>query len=175
MADKVLSVVETDHSGLLVALGARHTNIRAANASNGFSGVVSHLVAIEDLSALVDLTPYICKSLALPEAEQQVEVSQLVELFPLLQQLLESPYEDYIVAALMISSEIVQRWKPELLAMTKESKSAQLQRTVSMQDTYHALQNVYHIAEKLSRRADGRCTKQAKELVLHLSDIFPNV
>lgn len=110
-----------------------------------------------DDSTIVSLLPVILKSINCPDAHtdapKQLSMGGVLELIPILNSLLKSPYEDYIVASLEVTKSILKKWRTELQALAGGASGMKgLNNSRSLQGLYLGLINMGKHIEKLACR-----------------------
>lgn len=109
-----------EHTTMMKILTNRALQLRAAKAlrAEGFDAVAQHVVKMDDVTLAVDVLPVITGALESGEKEDTVSLPVLVELLPILRQLVMSTFEDYQIVVLSFINMMLTHWRSELRAAT---------------------------------------------------------
>lgn len=110
-----------------------------------------------DDSTIVSLLPIVVNSINCPDAHdgapKPLSMGGALELIPILNNLLKSPYEDYIGISLDVIKSILKRWRTELQALASDQSSrGGLNSSRSLQGLYLGLVHMGKHIEKLTTR-----------------------
>ncbi|XP_061699858.1 uncharacterized protein zgc:194887 [Syngnathoides biaculeatus] len=116
--DELLKLDELtrDHSAITEVLLGRNLRLKLASTlwRRHFGELITYFLRIQDASVFVDMLPLI--SQRVDEDAPNITIGCCVDLFPLVQQLLTSPYEKYVTVGLMWISSVLKRWWGQLTA-----------------------------------------------------------
>ncbi|XP_021504409.1 KATNB1-like protein 1 isoform X2 [Meriones unguiculatus] len=109
------SGVSQDHETMAQVLFSRNLRLNVALTfwrKRSISELVAYLVRIEDLGVVVDCLPVLTNSLQ--EEKQYISLGCCVDLLPLVQSLLQSKFEEYVIVGLNWLQAVIKRWWSEL-------------------------------------------------------------
>eukprot|EP00039_Didymoeca_costata_P021996 m.345935 g.345935 ORF g.345935 m.345935 type:complete len:294 (-) comp27584_c0_seq1:76-957(-) len=136
------------HETILSIYKNRLLQVKAANTlavtSRSLEPVLKHLSRTQDLGLAVDVLPIVTTSLTKgdPSAPSLPACCDILDIW---KQLLESPYEDYRLVALLNIEAVLIKWKGELT-------SNDLDTTMSSQEVQIALLDMSPLIDKMAKR-----------------------
>eukprot|EP00056_Hartaetosiga_gracilis_P020665 m.20811 g.20811 ORF g.20811 m.20811 type:complete len:246 (-) comp8630_c0_seq1:176-913(-) len=92
--------------------------------------------------------------------KQEATLGACLDLMDLMEELLKSPYEEYVVAALNLLSKIIERWDTDFKATTSTQTSA----TLSARSIFMKLAPFISMVENLTVRKEPKLAKIATKL-----------
>ncbi|GCB62224.1 hypothetical protein scyTo_0009485 [Scyliorhinus torazame] len=119
--------ISKDHATMTQVLFGRNLRLNVALTfwQKSASELVAYLVRIQDIAVIADCLPVLTKSLE--EEKQSISVGCCVDLLPLVQELLRSRFEEYLIAGLNWLQAVLKQWWPELSAGTKDNDEAHVE------------------------------------------------
>ncbi|XP_043553905.1 KATNB1-like protein 1 isoform X2 [Chiloscyllium plagiosum] len=110
--------ISKDHATMTQVLFGRNLRLNVALTfwQKSASELVAYLVRIHDIAVTADCLPVLTKSLE--EEKQSISIGCCVDLLPLVQELLRSRYEEYLIVGLNWLRAVLKQWWPELSANT---------------------------------------------------------
>ncbi|KAK3748731.1 hypothetical protein QZH41_015679 [Actinostola sp. cb2023] len=159
-----LSEIAQSHSTMLSVLSTRLLRLRAAETlwhkdTNEF---IEYVLRLKDDSLLVDVLPLLTSRVKenAPEG-RALSMGACLEMLPVLERLLGSKFEDYIVVALNMVREMIKRWWTQLkLANSKTSDPEYYRCSRSIGGLYMAMVSISAIIARLKGRK-GRVGEKA--------------
>ncbi|XP_061651743.1 KATNB1-like protein 1 isoform X2 [Phyllopteryx taeniolatus] len=111
-----LDELSRDHSTITEVLLGRKLRLKVALTlwKRHFGELITYFLRIQDTSVFVDTLPLISKRMA--DDAPNITIGCCVDLFPLVHQLLISPYEEYVTVGLMWINSVLKRWWEKLTA-----------------------------------------------------------
>lgn len=160
MLDSVTAAVADGHDAVSTALAARLVNVKAARVivDRGLNTVLSNVIRVNDPALLADLSSYIATELQTSEGKQSTSLGAFLELLPLIDTLIQAPYEEYLVAALNIIDAMVDAWKADFKQAARQSNVVDPSNmaSVNLHSVFLKLVQVQTAVEKLTKRPDAR-------------------
>ncbi|XP_041071228.1 KATNB1-like protein 1 [Carcharodon carcharias] len=115
--------ISKDHATMTQVLFGRNLRLNVALTfwQKSASELVAYLVRIQDIAVIADCLPVLTKSLE--EEKQSISIGCCVDLLPLVQELLRSRFEEYLIVGLNWLRAVLKQWWPELSANTKNDET----------------------------------------------------
>ncbi|XP_061751127.1 KATNB1-like protein 1 isoform X1 [Nerophis ophidion] len=109
-----LTELTRDHSTVSEVLLGRNLRLQVALTlwQRHFGEMLTYFFRIQDTGVFVDILPLITKSME--EDSSSITIGCCVDLFPLVQNVLISPYEEYVLVALTWINSVLKRWWEKL-------------------------------------------------------------
>ncbi|XP_067895522.1 KATNB1-like protein 1 isoform X2 [Heterodontus francisci] len=119
--------ISKDHATMTQVLFGRNLRLNVALTfwQKSASELVAYLVRIHDIAVVADCLPVLTKSLE--EEKQSISIGCCVDLLPLVQELLKSRFEEYLIVGLNWLRAVLKQWWPELSANTKNNDAAHVE------------------------------------------------
>ncbi|XP_078089436.1 KATNB1-like protein 1 isoform X2 [Mustelus asterias] len=119
--------ISKDHATMTQVLFGRNLRLNVALTfwQKSASELVAYLVRIQDIAVIADCLPVLTKSLE--EEKQSISIGCCVDLLPLVQELLRSRFEEYLIVGLNWLRAVLKQWWPELSADTKNNDEARVE------------------------------------------------
>ncbi|XP_077414891.1 KATNB1-like protein 1 isoform X2 [Vanacampus margaritifer] len=116
--DEYLKLAELtrDHSTITEVLVGRNLRLKVALTlwKRHFGELITYFLRIQDNSVFVDILPLISKRMN--DDFSNITIGCCVDLFPLVRNVLISPYEQYVAVGLMWIHSVLERWWEQLQA-----------------------------------------------------------
>ncbi|XP_028398819.1 uncharacterized protein LOC114522348 isoform X2 [Dendronephthya gigantea] len=122
---KTLSELSKGHKVMMSVLSARLLRLTAAQTlwHKDMNSFIEYILRVEDNAVVVDILPILTKRVRNEGTElSTLSMGACLDLLPVLADLLESKYEDYIVTSINMIREVMKRWWKELQMMGKKEK-----------------------------------------------------
>ncbi|XP_077477549.1 KATNB1-like protein 1 [Stigmatopora argus] len=114
--DECLKLAELarDHSTITEVLLGRNLRLKVAFTlwKRHFGELITYFQSIQDTSVFVDMLPLISKRM--DDDASNINIGCCVDLFPLVHNVLISPYEEYVNVGLMWINSVLNRWWEQL-------------------------------------------------------------
>nr|XP_057947186.1 KATNB1-like protein 1 isoform X2 [Doryrhamphus excisus] len=106
----------SDHILITEVLLGRNLRLKVAFTlwQRHFGEMLTYFLRIQDTAVFVDILPLIIKSLE--DESSSISIGFCVDMFPLVQNVLIRPYEEYVIVGLMWLHSVVKRWRQQLKA-----------------------------------------------------------
>lgn len=173
---QILAEINEGHTTISTTLGARLINLKATRVviSNGLDAVLTNVTRVNDASLLVDLSKYIADELSRKSGKETTSLGSCLELLPLVENLIQAPYEEYICAGLNIVHAIVTTWGNELRETSPTLKDIDPRNapSINLHSVSMKLLNMHTAVEKLAKRSDTPISHLAKQVEEKLSKIY---
>uniref|UniRef100_UPI00398E448D KATNB1-like protein 1 isoform X1 n=1 Tax=Pristiophorus japonicus TaxID=55135 RepID=UPI00398E448D len=161
--------ISKDHTTMTQVLFGRNLRLNVALTfwQKSASELVAYLVRIQDIAVVADCLPVLTKSLE--EEKQSISIGCCVDLLPLVQELLRSRFEEYLIVGLNWLRAILKRWWPELSADTKNNAThVEDQNIKAMKDQLRQLREQgFHLSS-----VPGYTGKVAKSVGTYLEQLY---
>ncbi|XP_059811568.1 KATNB1-like protein 1 [Hemitrygon akajei] len=162
--------ISKDHATMTQVLFGRNLRLSVALTfwQKSASELVAYLVRIRDTAVVADCLPVLTKSLE--EEKESISIGCCVDLLPLVQELLRSRFEEYLIVGLNWLWAVLKRWWPELSANAKNSDATNVedQNIVIMKDQLRQLREQgYHLSS-----FPGYTGKVAKSVGTYLEQLY---
>ncbi|XP_069008140.1 KATNB1-like protein 1 [Embiotoca jacksoni] len=114
--DGTLAELTKDHITMTDVLFGRNLRLRVALTlwQRNVGELLTYFLRIQDTGVFVDFLPLISK--CIDEDSPSITIGCCVDLFPLIQKVLSSPYEEYLFVALKWINSVLKKWWEELRA-----------------------------------------------------------
>nr|XP_039256219.1 KATNB1-like protein 1 [Styela clava] len=164
--DSACLLITENHQKMIDILESRKIKLNAALSfwkNEDIQQLVTFLLRTNDDSLFVDVIPHLASSIRENNAiGKKVTLGICVELLPVLQRLLKTKFEDYVVASLDFMRIMSQNWYMELREL-KQKGEGDKNHSMSLPQIYLELINMQVIIKKLCRRT-GKIGDKAKVL-----------
>ncbi|XP_071963255.1 KATNB1-like protein 1 [Antedon mediterranea] len=157
--------ITSGHKKMTVILGNRLIQAKAAHTfwRKSPNSLISYLIRTNDDATTVDVLPFLSSGIKnKTEKGKQVTMGACLDFLPVLQRILDSKYEDYIVASLDMILGILRNWWQELVALGENPLNSRgLQCSRSTSGIYTSIVSMTDDINKLRKR-DGKIGSKAK-------------
>ncbi|XP_069773179.1 KATNB1-like protein 1 [Narcine bancroftii] len=162
--------ISKDHATMTQVLFGRNLRLSVALTfwQKSASELVAYLVRIRDTAVVADCLPILTKSLE--EEKESISMGCCVDLLPLVQELLRSRFEEYLIVGLNWLRAVLKRWWPELSTKSKNNDATRVedQNVVIMKDQLRQLREQgYHLSS-----VPGYTGKVAKNVGTYLEQLY---
>ncbi|XP_033101055.1 katanin p80 WD40 repeat-containing subunit B1-like isoform X2 [Anneissia japonica] len=157
--------ITSGHKNMAMILGNRLIQVKAAHTfwQKSPDSLVSYLLRTNDDATTVDVLPHLSFNVKNKTNKgKELTMGACLDLLPVLQRILGSKYEDYIVASLDMILGILRNWWKDLAALGESPlKSRGLQCSRSTSGIYTSIISMTDDINKLRKR-EGRIGSKAK-------------
>ncbi|XP_026210690.1 KATNB1-like protein 1 isoform X2 [Anabas testudineus] len=155
-----LSELTVDHSTMTEVLFGRNLRLKVALTlwQRNVGELLTYLLRIRDTSVFVDFLPVITKSI--DENSSRITIGCCVDLFPLVKEVLTSPYEEYLTVGLKWIHSVLRTWQ-EGLRTSGYDRSAKLAFDKNSEVFIQQLLELWH-QEPLLKAVPGPAGDMAK-------------
>ncbi|XP_029688509.1 KATNB1-like protein 1 isoform X1 [Takifugu rubripes] len=110
----LFSELSQDHGTMMEVLSGRSLRLKVSSTlwHRNVGELLAYFLRIPDTSVFVDFLPQLTKSIH--EMSPRITIGCCVDLFPLVQKILTSPYEEYLLVGLKWINSVLIRWSEEL-------------------------------------------------------------
>ncbi|XP_068608311.1 KATNB1-like protein 1 isoform X2 [Brachionichthys hirsutus] len=110
----ILSELTRDHSSIRDVLYGRHLRLKVSLTlwQRNIGELLTYFLRIQDIGVFVDFLPLISKSI--DDNSSRITIGSCVDLLPLVQKVLTSPYEEYLIVGLKWINAVLKNWCDEL-------------------------------------------------------------
>lgn len=162
--------ISKDHATMTQVLFGRNLRLSVALTfwQKSASELVAYLVRIQDTAVVADCLPVLTKSLE--EEKESISIGCCVDLLPLVQELLRSRFEEYLIVGLNWLRAVLKRWWPELSTDAKncDVTGTEDRNIVIMKDRLRQLREQgYHLSS-----APGYTGKVAQSVGTYLEQLY---
>ncbi|XP_046847734.1 KATNB1-like protein 1 [Xenia sp. Carnegie-2017] len=168
-SENFLYEISKGHQMMMSVLSNRLLRLTAAQTLwyKDMNSFMEYILRLDDDAVMTDILPILSKRVKADGPDlSTLSMGACLDLLPVLEKLLNSKYEDYIIASIDMIREIMKRWWKQLQMMGKkeeEELNSDLQCSRSVRGVYILLIAMNHRIEALASRS-GKIGEKSKVL-----------